>query len=234
MYTLYKHTTPSNKVYIGITSQTVERRWRKGVGYAKNIHFRRAIELYGWDNIRHEILAEGLCENEAKEKEKQLIKEYNSTDPKYGYNITKGGDTRVVTEETRLKMAIANKGKKRTPEQIQRYKLAASKRVKPKFLSEEHKKKISESLKGNTRAKGHREHAIPVIQLTLDGEYVNYFKYGANDAAKVVGCCKSGINCACRENLSEDVSKTKYKGRYKGYIWRYYDDATKHMVPNFS
>jgi predicted GIY-YIG superfamily endonuclease len=27
-YIVYKHTTPSNKVYIGITGRTAERRWQ--------------------------------------------------------------------------------------------------------------------------------------------------------------------------------------------------------------
>lgn len=30
MYTVYKHTTPSGKVYIGITGQKPERRWQNG------------------------------------------------------------------------------------------------------------------------------------------------------------------------------------------------------------
>ena len=33
-YIVYMHTTPSGKRYIGITAQTVERRWQNGFGYA--------------------------------------------------------------------------------------------------------------------------------------------------------------------------------------------------------
>lgn len=29
-WTVYRHTSPSGKVYIGITSQNVERRWNSG------------------------------------------------------------------------------------------------------------------------------------------------------------------------------------------------------------
>ena len=32
-YSLYRHTSPSGKVYIGITSQPVEHRWNHGRGY---------------------------------------------------------------------------------------------------------------------------------------------------------------------------------------------------------
>ena len=53
-YTVYKHTFPNNKVYIGITSQSVSRRWRNGEGYRnKQQLIYRAILKYGWDNIKH-------------------------------------------------------------------------------------------------------------------------------------------------------------------------------------
>lgn len=40
MYKVYKHTTPSKKVYIGITNQKPERRWGKnGRGYKDNDYF---------------------------------------------------------------------------------------------------------------------------------------------------------------------------------------------------
>lgn len=91
-YCVYKHTTPKGKVYIGITRLNPSRRWRKGKGYERNWLFYRAIMKYGWENIRHEIILDGLTENEAKQAEIELIAKYDSTNPKYGYNITKGGD----------------------------------------------------------------------------------------------------------------------------------------------
>ena len=65
MYTVYKHTCPNGKVYIGITKQKPERRWGiNGRGYKENEYFYRAIQKYGWQNIKHEIIAEGLTEEE--------------------------------------------------------------------------------------------------------------------------------------------------------------------------
>lgn len=60
MYTVYKHTTPSGKVYIGITGRAVEKRWENGSGYKSNKYFYSAIKKYGWDNIKHEIVCTGL------------------------------------------------------------------------------------------------------------------------------------------------------------------------------
>lgn len=91
-YFVYKHTVPNGKVYIGITcSIDVDFRWRDGFGYTKNKPFYSDIEKYGWDNIKHEILYNGLSPVEAQRVERSLIKEYNSIDPQYGYNLDDGG-----------------------------------------------------------------------------------------------------------------------------------------------
>lgn len=89
---MYRHTTPNEKVYIGITKQKPERRWQNGCGYASNIVFSRAIKKYGWDNIKHEVLQDGLTKEEAKQVERDLIATHRSTDRRFGYNKTPGGD----------------------------------------------------------------------------------------------------------------------------------------------
>lgn len=112
MYIVYKHTAPNGKVYIGITQQSAEDRWRKGKGYKGCLLFNRAIEKYGWENIQHEILFEGLTKAEAEEKEILLIAEYKSNKKKFGYNIENGGNsTGKHGEETKRKIGITQKGK---------------------------------------------------------------------------------------------------------------------------
>ena len=92
MYKVYKHTAPNGKVYIGITNQKPERRWGKnGQGYKENDYFYKAIKKHGWQNFKHEILADGLTEEEACLMEIRLIEEYKSTDRNYGYNRHAGG-----------------------------------------------------------------------------------------------------------------------------------------------
>lgn len=45
MYTVYQHRNKINgKVYIGITMQTPEQRWRHGEGYKSSPHFYAAIQ----------------------------------------------------------------------------------------------------------------------------------------------------------------------------------------------
>jgi hypothetical protein len=89
-YTVYKHTVPNGKVYIGITSVDVNKRWRNGKGYRDNKQFYRDILLYGWLNIKHEILYSELTEAKARDIEARLICEYQSYKKKYGYNRDAG------------------------------------------------------------------------------------------------------------------------------------------------
>lgn len=90
---VYMHTNKvNNKKYIGITGQ--ERywdRWRSdGSGYKTQV-FGKAIQKYGWDNFKHEILEVVDSEDEALKQEQYYIETYNSDNPEYGYNISCGG-----------------------------------------------------------------------------------------------------------------------------------------------
>ena len=112
-YKVYKFTTPSNKIYIGVTRQNVERRWRKGRAYKTNSYLTYAINKYGWDNITKEVLFNNLSYDEASQKEKELIKLYKSDQREFGYNIESGGiaNNKEVSDETRNKLRNINIGK---------------------------------------------------------------------------------------------------------------------------
>lgn len=111
-YSVYKHTLPqdvsgkdNDMVYIGITRNKPEKRWANGLGYKENVYFWRAIQKYGWVNFKHEILFENLDENEAGQKEVELIKQYKSNQRYFGYNFQSGGTSGYVyTEESKQKM----------------------------------------------------------------------------------------------------------------------------------
>lgn len=91
MYTVYLHKSPSNKVYIGITSKTVKERWfGKQYAYKNNPYFYAAIVKYGWNNFEHIILYENINKISAKLIEIDLIYYYKKV--KRCYNITDGGE----------------------------------------------------------------------------------------------------------------------------------------------
>lgn len=108
-YIVYKHTSLSGKVYVGMTKQTAEKRWQHGMGYRTQTKFYRAIKKYGWENIRHEVVFSGLTFEEAEQKERELIEQCRSYDNRFGYNVERGGNgKKIVSEETREKMRKAN------------------------------------------------------------------------------------------------------------------------------
>lgn len=92
-YTVYCHENKVNgKLYFGITKGKTRKRWCNGKGYKTQHLFGRAIEKYGWDGFEHIILFTGLTEDEAKQMERDLIREFHTQDRDKGYNITDGGD----------------------------------------------------------------------------------------------------------------------------------------------
>lgn len=108
-YCVYMHMTPSGKRYFGITSTKPSIRWGKdGKGYADNKYFSRAIQKYGWDNIKHVIVCDGLTQKEACQKEIDLISEYKTNKPEHGYNLTCGGEGATGHKNKRAK-GVRNK-----------------------------------------------------------------------------------------------------------------------------
>lgn len=97
-FCVYVHTFPNGKKYIGITCKTPNKRWQNGTGYDKDHQpvMYNAIKKYGWGNVSHEVLFDGLTLKEAAEKEKELIALHKTNCSRYGneygYNMTDGGE----------------------------------------------------------------------------------------------------------------------------------------------
>jgi len=134
-------------------------------------HLQKAWNKYGKENFQFETLK--LCKKEDLDKwEKYYIYEkYNSFNPNCGYNLKRGGEGGPLSSETKIKIGIANKGKKRTEElkksisermkglkHTEDQNKKKSERMKGKKRNEETKRKISESQKGRKRNKLSEEH----------------------------------------------------------------------------
>ena len=116
-YIIYKHTTPSDKVYIGQTCQSPNKRFgHNGYGYRGSTLFYNAIQKYGWSNIKHEILFKDLTREEANKIEAELISEYCSNEKEFGYNLQSGGNNYFISDETKSKISKAHVGKKDSDE----------------------------------------------------------------------------------------------------------------------
>lgn len=229
-YFVYKHTTPSGKVYIGITSQKPERRWRCGEGYKRNAYFYSAILKYGWDNITHEILFEGLEHDEACRKEQALIAEYNSTDRANGYNQTFGGDCYQFTDEIKARLrenhSHAWQGRHHTEET----KRKISESNKGRVVSDETKQKIKDSHRHLKTFEG-RKHTDESKQKISE----NHFRYYGKDnpSARRVCCVETGEVFDCIKDAAEKYGVNRNHicscctGKRKstgGFHWEYVVD----------
>lgn len=142
-YKVYVHVNKYNgKKYFGITCRDVRARWRRdGSGYKDSGHFWKAICKYSWDGFHHWILFSGLDKETACKIEQQLIAEHKTTDGRFGYNLTSGGEHYTPSNEVREKMRMAKVGRKLSKETCE--KLSKAKKGVPK--TEEHRRKISEA-----------------------------------------------------------------------------------------
>lgn len=224
-FVVYRHTSPSGKVYIGITCQNPEQRWQNGNGYKNNEYFARAIKKYGWDNFEHEILYRELSKEEAERIEIELIAKHKSTEPKNGYNISGGGyGSAHHSEETKKRISEAKKGVSIWDEEA-RKKMSEERRGinHPRYgthWTEEQKKMLSKAHKGNSvgeknfwYGKHGKNNPLskPVIMYDLiTKEDLQKFD-SISDACAVMGTDTSCIAKCC---------KGKYASSH-GYGWRY-------------
>ena len=224
------HTSPSGKVYIGITCNTPKRRWNNGRGYISNEYFTSAIKKYGWENFIHEVLVTNLTKEDAENLEILLIKLYKSTDRRYGYNHAKGGETNKgykLSEETKRKLSENHSGEKNPnygkprPEEVKKKisesRLGERNWMYGKVYTDEEKRKLSELLKGKPKPPRTKEH-------------IEHLKKANSHRFKPVLCVETGniyesLRYAERETgILRGTIRKACNGKYKkagGYTWKF-------------
>ena len=196
---VYVHINKQNgKRYVGVTSKPIpENRWNHGRGYKENPYFYQAIQKHGWDGFEHVILASGLSVQQAFEEEKRLIREWNTQDREYGYNLTSGGEGSpgcIVSEETKRKHAIASMRENLSEETLRR----RSEGLRGRNFSDLHKQRIGDS---NSKA---------IEMLDTDGNVLRRFR-GARDAEVELNISHSHISQCCHG----------HRQTTGGYMWRF-------------
>ena len=230
-FTVYVHTAPNKKKYVGITAQEPIKRWGlKGQNYKNNGHFWNAIQKYGWDNFQHDIVAINLNKHDACQMEKDLIKLYKSHISKYGYNKTTGGEhfefsddikPKLRSPEGIRKMAESKRGQKQS-EETKAKRAEALRRFYKNGFKQEHRDKISNALKGIKRDEEfcrkmkevHRtelnKRSRRVVQF--DGETAIAEYLSAREAERETGISYTSIVRVC------NGVRLKHAG---GYRWEY-------------
>jgi len=121
---IYKIISPNGKIYIG-QSIDIENRFKTYLRYSckSQIKLLASLKKYGAENHKYEILIicskEDLCIQE-----KYFVDLYNSFNSVNGLNIRDGGgNSAKISEEQKLKISNSLKGKKHSPERVEKNRL---------------------------------------------------------------------------------------------------------------
>ena len=217
-FCVYKHTSPDGRVYIGMTGQKPEVRWQSGTGYKTNTYFTRSINKYGWQNFKHEIIAQGLSKEQAQKLEIRLIAEYKSNDRKCGFNISVGGEShkgvkisewhkervrqanigKTVSQETREKLSAASKKTWSDPAHIERICQLNIGEKNPQYGK---KKTDEEKLKRGAKQ---------VLQFDIGGEFLAEY-ISLHNASEKTGVPRGDIKKCC-DGIFKQAG---------GYVWEF-------------
>lgn len=113
---IYKITnTLNDKIYIGLTTKSIEKRFSQHCQKKNNSRLiSKAIKKYGKENFIIEEIDGANSISELNYKEQHYIHKFNSV--KEGYNLASGGRFSKHSDETKLLLKEINTGKKHTEE----------------------------------------------------------------------------------------------------------------------
>lgn len=110
MLLIYKITnTINSKVYIGLTTVSLENRWTGHKTAARigiDRHLYKSMRHYGIDKFTIDKIDEATTLKELGEKERYYIKLYDSQNPDKGYNMTAGGERNQYDANPRAKLSL--------------------------------------------------------------------------------------------------------------------------------
>lgn len=206
----------NDKVYVGLTSKSWEKRWQEHCCSAfskkKKWRFQCAIAAYGKENWRHTILATTTSHIEAEMLEEKFILEYRSFEPEFGYNMTSGGKSFRHSDETKRKISARFKNQ---PKSISHRK-RLSELAKSRTASSETKLKMSETHKRqDVREKQSKLKSRPIAMLNPDRSIIKIFP-SVNVAAEETFGDKGCIAAVGRGSRGPD-------SMHIGYHWLYVD-----------
>lgn len=161
----------NDKVYIGqalrLERRLYEHKYYLAIGKDKAVALQRAVNKYGLDNFDMSILE--YCNPEClNEREIYHISQFNSSNKKFGYNLSSGGNSGLIgykhSEETKQHMSVAKKGytlRQDLVEMLRNINLG-------KVVSLETRKKISEANTGSKHPMWGKHHSEETKQLMRD------------------------------------------------------------------
>ena len=195
-------------MYIGQTCQKVQNRWRNGQGYKSCSAFYAAIKKYGWENFYHIILKEKLTLKQANYYEEYYINLYQTTNKIYGYNICKGGNNHILSDETKKKISESHRGKKcyiygktHSKETIEKMKKAKQGKKRQKHTNES-KRKMSKSHNGYSVLCINTNQIFSTLKEASD--------WSNADRSNISKCCRKLRQYAGQHPITKEPLRWKY------------------------
>lgn len=236
----------NNKKYVGQTYNKYTDRWTAHKNATDTFYFHLALQKYGWDNFDKYVIEQSDFRlNSPKEieslkkwldsRETYYIKQFNSNNKKFGYNLTEGG--------TCLPKTINNYTPKHLGKYVEQYDLNGNlikvwNSVKEIYTTTEFKRDgISQCSKGlRDSYKGYKwkiynkektvtkveaiTKAKAVLQYDLTGKFIKEFE-SSQDVQRQLGFSSSQIRACCRG---------EYKTS-KGYVWIFKNNTILKELP---
>lgn len=203
----------NGKIYIGQTLHSLKVRYPKHFSRKpSNNHLKSAYKKYGSENFRCDILQ--LCTDihSLNYWEKYYIGLYNSSDPKFGYNKTSGGENFVPSQANcNLRSKLAKEYIEKNPQAI----IELKQRSEVYWTSLENRARKSEQMKVLCASKERR-----LLMATVQGS--EPFKVFTKTDNQYVGTWVNKAECA--RELSIDSRKicaclSGSRKSHKGYVF---------------
>ena len=219
-YYIYKTTNLINgKFYVGksgMKNNSIDY-WYLGSG----VLLKKAIEKYGRDSFKKEIIEWCSSFEESNEREKYWISTLNALNLEIAYNIAIGGDGGYLGEEVNRRISEALKGRKHTEE----FKQHISKLNKGKKLSKEHIEALRKANLGIKRSDEYKQKSRErMLKKYEDGfqnpHKVEIYKYD-KQTGEYIGSYLSCTEASIDTGISRKAIQNACFGRNKndGFIW---------------
>lgn len=213
---IYKATNKINgKCYIGQTRHSLDQRKLAHLRCAKKgveTHFYQAIRKYGEENFEWEIICSTNDKKHLNELETFYITKYDSI--KHGYNMVDGGENNIMDIE-----GIKTKHDEimRSSEVRNRISESMKKRIADgTFFTGEHRRKLSESAKGNHNFGTGDTRSIGCYCILENGEYLHFHSY--RDAYKwwstVDNVFDTLAECVYQRKIKQSIANGYYTYHY--------------------
>ena len=185
---VYKVTNLINgKAYIGITNDFKRRMDNHKCGKKQAVDL--AIQKYGEENFLYEVLYENVSEEDAINKEKELIKLYNTKTPD-GYNVSFGGDyISGVQKELATRNGVENGRAMLTEEEVSFIK--NNRNLPMMYLFEIYIQEYGDNITYQTFKKVYNDQTYKNIKPTVDpypfnAEFSNLMKASSLSIAEIM------------------------------------------------